>query len=222
MRKLSIFILTAALFAACSNSTSSDDNNLEEISTAIVYSFDHLGETYEPLEQIGTSTLTRTEEGLSYSITASGLEPGTAVTLWLIIFNEPEHCEDDCFDPDLFNPDTQADVTFGGDGHVIGSSGEATFSGSRDAGDNSGSIMGEWFELPEHGLINPLEAEILFILHNHGPVIEGLEEEMISTFNAGCGPDLMEGAPPVPESLGTYGPNTCTDDGIAVHQPSAF
>lgn len=219
MRYLSILILIAALITACSSSTSSDENN-EEITTAPVFSFEHLGETYEPLGQIGSSTLTRTDDGLSYSVSASGLEPGTAVTLWLIIFNQPEHCEGDCFDPDLFNPDTQADVTFGGDGHIIGSSGEATFSGSRNTGDNSGSIMGEWFGLPEHGLLNPHRAEIMFILHNHGPVIDGLEEEMISTFNAGCGPELMEGAPPVPESLGTYGPNTCTDDGIAVHKPS--
>lgn len=222
MRTISIFILAAVLFTACSNSTSSDDNNNEEITSASVYSFEHLGDTFEPLEQIGMSTLTRTDDGISYSVTASGLEPGTAVTLWLIIFNQPEQCEGNCFDPDLFNPDTQADVTFAGDGHIIESSGEATFSGSRNSGDNSGSILGEWFGLPEYGLLNPLGAEILFVLHNHGPVIEGLEDEMTSTFNAGCGPELMEGAPPVPESLGTYGPNTCTDDGIAVHQPSAF
>lgn len=218
MKKLSILILIAALFTACSSSTSSDDTN-EEITTAPVFSFEHLGESYDLLDQIGTSTLTRTDDGLSYSVTASGLEPGTAVTLWLIIFNQPEHCEGDCFDPDLFNPDTQSDVTFGGDGHIIDSSGEATFTASRNVGDNSGSILGEWFGLPEYGLTDPWGAEILFILHNHGPIIDGLEQEMISTFNAGCGPDLMEGAPPIPESLGTHGPNTCRDDGIAVHSP---
>lgn len=214
MRNLSILILIAALFTACSSSTSSDDDNNEETSTAAVL-------TFEAQEQRGTSTLTRTDNGVSYSISASGMTPGEAVTLWMVIFNNPEHCDPaGCGEPDLFVEDVEADVVFGGDGHVIGASGEATFTGSRNAGQTGGSIVGEWFGLPENGLFDSKKAEIHFILHSHGPVIDELEEEMISTFNAGCGPDFMEGAPPVPESLGTHGPNTCTDYGFAVHPQS--
>lgn len=202
-------LIVIMLLAACS---SDDDANPAKTTTASIV-------TFEGMEEKGSSTLTRTDGRISYDLSTTGLEPGTANTLWVVIFNRPEYCDGDCDDADLANPDVMADVVFGGSGQVVGSSGEATFSGSRKVGDNSGSILGEWMDLPENGLMDPRGAEIHFVIRNHGPVIEGLEQEMISTFNAGCGPVAMEGAPDVPETLGTYGDNTCVDTQFAVHQP---
>jgi hypothetical protein len=175
--------------------------------------------TFDDMTPVGSSRLTRNDGGVSYRVQTTGLEPGTATTLWIVIFNHPEHCATTpCGLPDLFVPEVMADVAYAA-GNVIGGSGRATFAGRRDVGDDSGSIMGEWFGMPENGLADARGAEIHFIIRNHGPKIPGLVDEMISTFNAGCGPDAMEGAPPVPESLGTHGPNTCVDVQFAVHLP---
>ena len=38
----------------------------------------------------GAATLTRTDEGISYSIYTSGLKQG-ATTIWIVIFNNPEN-----------------------------------------------------------------------------------------------------------------------------------
>ncbi len=52
-----------------------------------------------------------------------------------------------------------------------------------------------------------------------GPKIPELTNEMLHSFNAGCGPIFEPSLPPVPEELGTYGPNTCEDVQFAVHMP---
>lgn len=175
--------------------------------------------TFADMTPVGSSRLTRTDAGVSYQVRTTELEPGTATTVWMVIFNHPEHCATSpCQIDDLFNADVMADVAYAA-GHVIGNAGRGGFAGRRNVGDNSGSIMGEWFGLPEHGLLDARGAEIHFIVRNHGPIIPGLVNEMISTFNAGCGPDAMEGAPPVPETLGTHGPNTCEDVQFAMHLP---
>jgi hypothetical protein len=171
------------------------------------------------MDEVGTSALVRTDNGVSFHVSTTGLEPGSVHTLWMVIFNEPENCTDPgCSNDDLSNPDATADVTYGA-GTVIGGSGRATFAGHRNQGDHSGSIMQEWLGLTEHGLIDAQEAEIHFVVHSHGPKIPRLVDEMLHTFNAGCGPNFAAGLPPVPESLGTYGPNTCEDVQFAVHAP---
>jgi hypothetical protein len=175
--------------------------------------------TFDDMTPVGSSRLTRNDGGVSYRVQTTGLEPGTATTLWIVILNHPEYCTaTPCGLPYLFVPDVEADVNYAA-GNVIGGSGRATFAGRGNVGNDSGSIMGEWFGLPENGLEDARGAEIHFIIRSHGPKIPGLVDEMIRTFNAGCGPDAMEGAPPVPEALGTHGPNTCVDVQFAVHLP---
>ncbi len=174
--------------------------------------------TFGDQDEVGTSKLVRTDNGVSFRLSTTGLEPGTVHTLWMVIFNEPENCSDGCGDDDLFNLDATPDLAYGA-GSVIGESGRATFAGDRNEGDNTGSIMQEWLGLPEPGLVDARKAEIHFVVHSHGPKIPGLVNEMLHTFNAGCGPNFIEGLPQVPESLGTYGPNTCKDVQFAVHTP---
>ncbi|MGH3735022.1 MAG: hypothetical protein ACRDT6_05300 [Micromonosporaceae bacterium] len=66
----------------------------------------------------GTSTLTRTDSGLSVSLRTSELPPGDAVTVWWVVFNHPEHCDGvdgspfRCAEPDLFNPDVAGSVQY--------------------------------------------------------------------------------------------------------------
>lgn len=176
--------------------------------------------TFATQEKVGTSRLVRTDRGVSFRLSTSGLEPGTVHTLWMVVFNEPESCTaPGCGGDDLFNADAKPDLVYAA-GHVIGGSGRATFAGHQNEGAADGSIMSEWLDRAGHGLLDARGAEIHFVVHSHGPVIPELVSEMLHTFNAGCGPDFIEGLPPVPESLGTHGPNTCEDVQFAVHPPS--
>ena len=186
-------------------------DNVASRSTSNVYTFDGMAE-------VGTSVLVRTSNGVSYNLKSGELEPGTVVTLWMVIFNSPENCVDGCGTDDLANPDAVVDVVYSS-GRVIGGSGKASYAGHRSEGDDSGTILPAWLGLPSPGLVNAQEAEIHFIVHSHGPKIPILVDEMLHSFNAGCGPEFEVGLPPVPEELGTYGPNTCRDLQFAVHLP---
>lgn len=46
-----------------------------------------------PPQVVGSSSLVRTDRGLSLNVHTSGFEAGHAVTLWLIVANAPEECE---------------------------------------------------------------------------------------------------------------------------------
>lgn len=174
--------------------------------------------TFADMTEVGTSNLLRTTNGVSFELSTTQLESNTVVTLWMVIFNVPENCVDGCDINDLSNAAVETDVVYAS-GRVIGGSGKATYAGHRNEGDNSGSILPAWLGLPSPGLIDARKAEIHFIVHSHGPKIPGLVNEMIHSFNAGCGPVFDPTLPDVPEELGTYGPNTCEDIQFAVHTP---
>jgi hypothetical protein len=139
----------------------------------------------------GTSTLIRTENGISANYKTSGLTPGSTATLWFIVFNNPELCSDDeCGLDDLGSPDAKGDFLFAS-GHVIGSDGKATFSGRLQEGDVSGSGLHE-VACPETkdcgiGLLDSEKALVVLALHSHGPAMEGqVLKSQISSFTGGC------------------------------------
>ncbi len=174
--------------------------------------------TFEDMRRVGTSKLVRTESGVSFELKTSELVPGDVVTLWMVVFNKPEECSDPCNEDDLGNPDVMTDVLYAS-GRIIGGSGKAGYAGRRNVGDSDGSIFPAWLGLPSPGLLDAREAEIHFVVHTHGPRISELTSEMLHTFNAGCGPIFDPSLPPVPEELGTYGPNTCESVHFAIHVP---
>lgn len=72
----------------------------------------------EPIEG-AIARLIRGDSGVGFTLSTSGLEKGHAVSIWWVIFNDPDHCAGDpCEVTDLFNPDVNAAVQAGG-GHVI-------------------------------------------------------------------------------------------------------
>lgn len=175
--------------------------------------------TFAGMKEVGQSGLVRTDNGVSFRLTTTELEPGAVHTLWMVIFNNPSACSlPGCGIDDLANLAAVVDAVYSA-GTVVGESGRATLAGHRSEDDASGSILGEWLGLPTPGLMDATAAEIHFVVHSHGPKIPGLVSEMLHTFNAGCGPIFEPGLPPVPETLGTYGPNTCADVQFAVHLP---
>jgi hypothetical protein len=111
---------------------------------------------------VGTSTLTRTDSGISFSLQTSGLEPGHAVTVWWMVVN----------------PDGGVAVLYAA-GHVIDDSGTAEFGGSLKVGDAKGYVMGG-----DTTLEDALQATVYLVIRDHGPAKPGMINAQIHTFAA--------------------------------------
>jgi hypothetical protein len=147
----------------------------------------------------GTVSIIRRDNGITGNVHTSLANDGTGnyhgvvVTLWLIIFNEPENCEDDpCSEYDLFNTsEAVPDAVYAG-GRVVGGSEKVNISFSRKEGDNSGSIFGEG----SPGLIDASKAEFSYVLRSKGPNQPGNTNNMLKYVMAGCFVD--DDHPPLP------------------------
>jgi hypothetical protein len=175
---------------------------------------------------VGTSTLVRTDTGISASFHSSGLPAGHAVTMWFVVFNNPAACVAGCgLDDILFNPDAGGDFLVGA-GNVIGGSGTANFGGSLTVGDTSGSAFPE-IGMPERsvGLTNPRGAIVGLLLHSHGPMVPGQAlASQLSSFTGGCtvflgdlelpGSGIADGPEDVPDAVGE-----CSTIQASIHVP---
>ena len=174
----------------------------------------------------GESRVTRTKNGANFRFTTSGLEPGHAYTLWMVVWNAPENCVDGCDGMDLFTEAALPDMLYGA-GTVVGGSGKATFSGRISVADASGSVQAP-LGLAANGLMDPYDAEIHFIVKDHGPKLPAYLPDMIHTLAGGCTdtgiPEAGASSPwndyTGPE-YGERGPNTCKDILASVHQPQS-
>jgi hypothetical protein len=123
----------------------------------------------DPPVVVGSSTLTRTDSSISFSLSTTGLEPGHAVTIWWMVAN----------------PDRGMAVLYAA-GHVIDQDGTAEFGGSLKVGDPSGYEMGD-----DRSLEDALGATVYLVVRDHGPAKPGIVEEQIHTFGV-CNPDGVE------------------------------
>jgi len=160
---------------------------------------------------VGSSQLVRTPNGVNYRVKTSGLVPGNAYTLWIVIFNNPAGCIDGCDGDDLGVPAAEPDMMYAA-GHVVGSSGKATFSGRRHVGDDRGSVNAP-VGMPAYGLTDPSGAVIWFFVHHHGSVLPSHMPDMIHTMDGGCTdagvPAAGVASPYNGHEYGKRGPNTC-------------
>jgi len=141
--------------------------------------------------------LVRTRDNVFATIHTAGLAPGTVVTAWFGIFNNPHNCATrPCTPADFSNPAVQGSrVNFGG--QIIGADGSATFGAFRTVGDTTGAFDGP-------GLLDPLRAEIHLVTRSHGSAIMNDPEmlkQQLSILNGGCPP------------------NTCANIQASIHQP---
>jgi hypothetical protein len=177
----------------------------------------------------GSSTVVRGLNGVSFRMATTGLEPGYAYTLWVVVFNNPSACTAPtpfslCSDPDVGNAAAMPDVLYG-TGHVVGGSGMVTFAGHRSVGDGSGSISAP-IGLPAFGLVDAAGAEILLVVHEHGPLLPAYLPDQIQTVGGGC-TDAGIPAPGVASPFNAYagpeygrrGPNTCRSIQFSFHTP---
>ncbi len=196
-----IFICLS-LLAGCSTDAPVSSDLLQEetptltktiSSTSAVYRFDNNNE-------VGSSKLVRNQNGVSLTLNTSELEPGSAETVWWIVFNNPEECVDGCNGEDLSNEAVNGDVIYAA-GNVVGGNGTANFAAHLNEGDNDGSIFMGGFGFAGSGLIDAETAEIHLVVRSHGQAIPGMIDEQIHTFNGGCPP------------------NICGDVQFSIHEP---
>lgn len=151
------------------------------------------------------ATLLTTAEGVWGSLETRELTPGNAYTLWFVAINEPEGCENTpCDSSDVLerSDSTKSDVGYG-DGLIAGPEGTGQFVAYQPVGDLPQAWIG-------HGLQAAERAEIHLVVHDHGPLIDGMEQNMIATYRGGCADDsLPEMVPETAKADGEPGANTC-------------
>jgi hypothetical protein len=151
-----------------------------------------------PVSPGSSSTLVRNDTGVSATFLVSGLNPGVVYTFWWLVFNEPENCSPPACNLDDVVPfpgNSAAGVSLlFGAGQVIGNSGSGHYGARLAVGDTTGAFFGP-------GLVDPLGAEIHIVLRSHGPVVDGMVDEQLTSFNGGCPP------------------NTCANVLAAQHKP---
>ncbi len=147
------------------------------------------------------AALTRMDNGVSVKVDTVDLTAGDAVTMWWVVFNEPQNCSDgECGENDVFNLDDKEDFILNDDGsppfnmaiheaakisinymdgHVIDEGGTATFNGQLPVGDTSRANIGP-------GLLDPMKAEIHLVVRSHQQAIPGQVDAMTYTINGGC------------------------------------
>lgn len=152
-----------------------------------------------------SAQLVRNRNGISFRISTTGLTPGNAYTLWLVVVNNPMACAvTPCAAPDIINnAAADAQVRFAA-GHVAGTAGRGTFAGALREGELTG-----W--LPNRSFIDAATAEVHLVINDHGPMLPAFMPGMIRTYRAGC-----SDASPFPGVFpataladGEAGPNTC-------------
>ena len=213
MRQLPGVIVLAVLLLAALSTAQADMHALPSAGaqyvTSEVIHFDPFPEMGDPVPG-AVAWLVATEDGLTTIVTTSELPPGDAVTVWWVVFNNPEACEahpEPCGMDDMGVEEVAAEVTYAA-GTVIDDAGNGTFVGYHPLGNSEQ----EWFG---NGLTNPLGAEVHLVIRTHGPVIEDRVAEMIGTFRGGCH-NVEEDHPAYGD--GETGPNECHDLQFAILQ----
>jgi hypothetical protein len=123
----------------------------------------------DPAVVVGSSTLTRTTSGISFTLETSGLQPGHAYTVWWM----------------ATNPDGGTAVLYA-TGHLVGATGTATFGGYLAVGDSEGWVMGD-----DQTLEDALAATVTFVVRDHGPGRADILDDQIKTFSA-CNPTCTD------------------------------
>jgi hypothetical protein len=145
--------------------------------------------------------LHRTADAIRTRTHTADLPHGHVMTLWWVIFNNPESCAYGaggmaCGELDLFDgPDGPTGVEPGcvyADGSIVGGNGSARFHDRLTVGESRDSCIDFFVEAvdglegEDHGLTNPAGAEVHLVVRSHGPRIPGMVAEQRSTFAGGC------------------------------------
>lgn len=168
---------------------------------------------------VGSSTLVRSDNGLTAKLGTSALAPGDVVTMWWVVFNDLDSCRSGIPGASSCGP---ADVMQGrggvsslrATGRIVDDNGTAGFGAHLRVGDTARALIGD-------GLTHARDAEVILILKTHGPKLPGFVSQQLHTFAGGCA-DQSDAPPGTPAHLlGTPGPNDCAEIQVSVHSPAS-
>jgi hypothetical protein len=118
-------------------------------------------------------------------VTTAALEPDTAYSIWLAVFNSPEHCgtPHNCLVSDLGNPDVRASVFWGG-GLISDGDGHGSTTMTLQPGRTGRELFAN---TPDLGLQDIRRAHIHVVLRSHGPIgVAGSVASQIGTAWDAC------------------------------------
>ena len=130
-----------------------------------------------------SSTLTRTADGISITVEASGLPPGAYTNWWIID------------EGGLANGRTRKfEIGYFATGGIVGPDGIGKFSATLDAGKLPDV---DWVTVLRNGDGNfdtPLTASVMYVIRYHGPEVPGMVDQQIGEFLGGCSNAVPAGA----------------------------
>jgi hypothetical protein len=122
----------------------------------------------DPSVVVGSSSLTRTDSGISFTLDTTGLQPGHAYTVWWM----------------AANPGGGVAVLYAA-GHLVAGS-DTTFAGYLAVGDTDGWVMGD-----DQSLEDALAATVTLVVRDHGPGRADIIADQLHTFGA-CNPTCTD------------------------------
>lgn len=162
----------------------------------------------------GGARMVRSADGIFVNVEAEQLKPNHAYTMWVVAINAPQNCGNDpCSSADVLQRSDYVESDLGyGDGAIAGKDGKARFAAFQPAG----AMPHSWFG---RGLTN-LAGEIHLVIRDHGPLVEGREAEMLTTFRDGCNDkSVPETLPGTARGNGMPGDYTCANIQAAIFMP---
>lgn len=133
----------------------------------------------ESCQDFGHAKLIRDSHSLEVGLQTSGLEPGAVITIWWVIFNNPEFCAGACGADDVSNPDVAASVLWAA-GNIADDQGRVQFQTVLVEGNPPGEVISG------PGLLSADSAEAHVVVRTHGQPIPALLEAQLTTLGGGC------------------------------------
>ena len=151
----------------------------------------------------GTSYLTRLDDTILITLEAAGLNPGDAVTLWWVVWNNPGGCTGGfCGDDEFDDVTGQALVNAGAavgnaTGNVVKSDGTLEFGATlhQDWNDPSHQVIFNNGFDPNGSLltVEPEDAEVHVVVQTHGQGRGGKKlREQLSLLESNCTPECAD------------------------------
>ena len=180
--------------------------------------------TFDAPPPQGNTKLVRTKHGLFAKFKTSDIPAGSAVTLWIMFFDNPEACTT----PYACDPDV--DVGLPGvrfDFHYAGARivrrNRTLFWGYLPINELSTSGFAE-IGAPPTPLTNPKGAQVILALHSHGPAQWGtVLYEQLTSYLGGCDLPLLGDENGFAQSFSDIPVNEreCSTIQVAFHNPPA-
>jgi hypothetical protein len=184
-------MLGLGFFAACGEDEETPPNPTGALTseTSLIYWDNNNDGMFDGKGGSGTeipsskASIIRASDRVMMTMSITGAPPGTAMTAWFHVFNNPDKCTDAgantrCGEADLTNAAVDASILFAGTG-LVAADGKITFAGAIKVGDATGAEMGA-------GLKDEVKADIHVAVRSHGIPDPLKFIEQMTTYNGGC------------------------------------